>query len=1608
MYIYCVCVCVCVCVCSWFMHVGATLQPFTGSEAPASSASNDEPVTFFLKPGVTITGPSRACLHARELNLARVALDSELVNLFRILLASGPPRDHEVDEEGEDNREEKEDLDCWRQWTSDLLTRHVKNLRAAARAVVSLSKDAKNKPKAQEIGPSLLTPVFAALALLGGTIPAIHEGGLALMVPAGKPADADALSISVRVVQIRLERNLAEVVAESGTLFLVPLSRLHAVPGVQPPRLSSALNSLLLDALCHHETGDVMCKELPDCLRLHSLPALLFARLKQTCLRVLSVILRDSEVAREFLSRGCFPLLLMPYTTRYSLEYLEKSFLISAQLPMPLENDSDVSAVSSSPSSEATPQSNRLVRASSLVIVIPQGGFQCERCTLVNPAGALKCSVCDHPRPKQALAARSAQGASVVMMFAPWSCSRCSLLNSTANAQNPGCCIGCNWCNPDLGGKADEVDSKADLQELEEPYRYALTKEDLVILQLLGCPRLNASSIIAAAKGAVLETFGLMMDLDSKDLLIDKDALQFIEKCSAEATAQSRKEVDNSLQTAQNLAFEVNELATDSLETGVIRNSALQIKGATLGKRMPPLPTTSQISVLTFAERCRAELLLSKRLGGLYGMEGILSCLRNVPLHSVGAFMITLSSSGHLTTFVALFLANTEASSHSQLSESIIAVLLAELTTLEAEMTKAKLLATSDTSTSGISSSRSRSTNSSRTPFPAALLKKCCPLLYHLRISLLAELATALRTLTPYRAGALPQNNPNKGDLTLLSWHIGIFINFTASPMFAPAAPRVCGQMKDLLLNHAVVSALLELALTAALAFRGQCCSLLSAVAAAFGARNAVGHEPSELVLSNPARLLDLYKEMLIQSAGGSKITFPLGRQLRMLIEVNLAVLSTLRVEQLSPDERLLEGVVAMQSSNPWFDALMLTISLSVSLNSEEAEAKTSRPADEKDPEPGPFASYCPSLTHPPLSLVNTKEPKKKGNLRPRQPQCVACGASLESTAWGCSGQPANGNTPSVACGYVECRPCHSVHCPQAVARRVPRQLVEANADAPVVNAGVWTCPADLEIIAIANNREIDHASAWDAKAEAALMGALSDDFFMSRYMALSSLRQTRKVTNIQILKRLKFLRSVNAAVANSLKYVDLSLPAGVSLLTDRVRAMRGLLLWSVKASLWESGLAVSKVVVKDPHSLFKVSINRFKAEEHKEHKDAVGSEVESCFGQFHIHCVRNRSFPKCFRLAPSQRVAYVDFVGLMSHDMGGPYRDLMELCASELMGGGLPLFIRAPNARNNIGWNRETFLPAAMPDKNSDLYHQRVSLLVFLGQFMGLAMRTHTYLSLRLPALVWKQLCGDVVTAEDLRSVDHFAFQLIDQISAAVRDPKMTRTVFNKEMQRHKFTTTASDGRIVPLIRDGRATSITWENKDDYIKLTLQYRMQESAVQMDAIRRGLATVVPYRLLTLFSWQEVERLVCGTADFDVKLLMDNVVYAGFLKNRGSTKITSKSPHVKMFWKMLTERFSNEDRIKWLCFTWGRSRLPLTSKDFERKFTIMAHVLSSRADVKADDYFPIAHTCFFQLELPEYSSLDIMTSRFLYAINNCTAVDGDNTSTALQTARMNIL
>lgn len=57
---------------------------------------------------------------------------------------------------------------------------------------------------------------------------------------------------------------------------------------------------------------------------------------------------------------------------------------------------------------------------------------------------------------------------------------------------------------------------------------------------------------------------------------------------------------------------------------------------------------------------------------------------------------------------------------------------------------------------------------------------------------------------------------------------------------------------------------------------------------------------------------------------------------------------------------------------------------------------------------------------------------------------------------------------------------------------------------------------------------------------------------------------------------------------------------------------------------------------------------------------------------------------------------------------------------------------------------------------------------------------------------------------------------------------------------------------------------------------------------------RGLSTIVPERALRLFTWQELETLVCGQATVDVAFWREHTDYSGY---------SADSPVIKAFWEV---------------------------------------------------------------------------------------------------------
>jgi len=107
-------------------------------------------------------------------------------------------------------------------------------------------------------------------------------------------------------------------------------------------------------------------------------------------------------------------------------------------------------------------------------------------------------------------------------------------------------------------------------------------------------------------------------------------------------------------------------------------------------------------------------------------------------------------------------------------------------------------------------------------------------------------------------------------------------------------------------------------------------------------------------------------------------------------------------------------------------------------------------------------------------------------------------------------------------------------------------------------------------------------------------------------------------------------------------------------------------------------------------------------------------------------------------------------------------------------------------------------------------------------------------------------------------------------------------------------------------------------------------------------------------------------------------------------------------HIGFFWEIMAKKFDDMERAKFLKFVWGRSRLPVRAQDFSSKFKIQNQ---NKADCSPnpDAFMPIAHTCFFSIEVPRYSNIDVMHKRILWAITHCEAIDADHAANQIRVA-----
>lgn len=151
-------------------------------------------------------------------------------------------------------------------------------------------------------------------------------------------------------------------------------------------------------------------------------------------------------------------------------------------------------------------------------------------------------------------------------------------------------------------------------------------------------------------------------------------------------------------------------------------------------------------------------------------------------------------------------------------------------------------------------------------------------------------------------------------------------------------------------------------------------------------------------------------------------------------------------------------------------------------------------------------------------------------------------------------------------------------------------------------------------------------------------------------------------------------------------------------------------------------------------------------------------------------------------------------------------------------------------------------------------------------------------------------------------------------------------------------------------------------------------------------VRQGICELAPIPILDLMPINALEKLVAGQPKISITALKQVARY----RNSDSSGMI-----IDWFWQIL-EEMSEDERVLFMIFVSGRSRLPCQPLDFNQRFQILL------VDAPLDG-LPTAQTCFFQLRLPPYTCKRIMSQKMLYAIKHCRCIDMDNYMLARNTA-----
>ncbi|KAJ1976936.1 E3 ubiquitin-protein ligase tom1 [Dimargaris xerosporica] len=363
-------------------------------------------------------------------------------------------------------------------------------------------------------------------------------------------------------------------------------------------------------------------------------------------------------------------------------------------------------------------------------------------------------------------------------------------------------------------------------------------------------------------------------------------------------------------------------------------------------------------------------------------------------------------------------------------------------------------------------------------------------------------------------------------------------------------------------------------------------------------------------------------------------------------------------------------------------------------------------------------------------------------------------------------------------------------------------------------------------------------------------------------------------------------------------------------------------------------------------------------------HKRASGREVHS---SLRLNVRRQYVFEDSFHQLQGhsgREIKYgklnVKFYHEEGIDMGGVTREWFQVLSRQMFNPDYALF-------KTSAVDKVTYQPNPASWVNPD----HLMYFKFVGRIIGKAIFDGRLLDCYFTRSFYKHMLGRSVDYRDMEAIDpEYYKSLVWMLEHDITD--VFDLTFSLEVEEFGKEST------VELKPGGSEIPVTEENKHEYVRLVCEQRLTRSIKdQIDHFLTGFHDVIPRDLVQIFNEQELELLISGLPDIDIDDWKNNTEYRGY---------TMSSLQIRWFWRGVRS-FDQEERAKLLQFVTGTSKVPLQGFSALQGSTGIQK-FQVHKDFSATSRLPSAHTCFNQLDLPEYETYEQLRSQLLLAINEC--------------------